>query len=146
MNDDDLRQLTTGGVRDGSYDGADRGLAGAPLEPDAGPWGGIELADAAADQSVVRLWGDVDAGLREQASDVMARVVLRSGPVVVDASEVSFLDSTGLAFVLQLVKAGEEDGRDVVLQDPPDHMTDLVSMVGMADRVPVRRTVPADAG
>ncbi len=122
-----------------------RGLAGAPLEPQAHPWGGIELVDSDADASVVRLWGDVDASLRDQASDVMSQVVLGTGPVVIGAAELGFLDSTGLAFVLQLVKAGEEEGRDVVLEDPPEHMTDLVEMVGMSDRVPVRRSGPADA-
>ncbi len=123
-------------------------LAGAPFEPDDGrPWGGIELVHGGRpDASEIRLWGDVDASLRDQASDVMARVVLRTGPVVIGAADVDFLDSTGLAFVLQLVKAGEEEGREVVLLDPPQHMTDLVSMVGMTDRVAVRRTVPADAG
>lgn len=121
-------------------------LGGAPLEADDGrPWGGIELDRSRPDASVVRLWGDVDASLRDQASDVMAQVVLRTGPVVIGAAEVGFLDSTGLAFVLQLVKAGEEEGRDVVLEDPPEHVTDLVAMVGMADRVPVRRSAPVEA-
>ncbi|WP_199422536.1 STAS domain-containing protein [Actinotalea solisilvae] len=121
------------------------GLGGAPLEIGDGPWGGIELDGSRPDASVVRLWGDVDASLRDQASDVMAQVVLRSGPVVIGAADVGFLDSTGLAFVLQLVKAGEEEGRAVVLEDPPAHLTDLVAMVGMTDRVPVRRSAPVEA-
>lgn len=144
MIDTGERAAPTGGVPTPAP-----GLAGAPLDAmlAAGthPWGGIELVDSSADASVVRLWGDVDASLRDQASDVMSQVVLGSGPVVIGAAELAFLDSTGLAFVLQLVKAGEEEGRDVVLEDPPAHVTDLVEMVGMSDRVPVRRSGPADA-
>lgn len=105
----------------------------------AAPWGGIGLA-MVGDISRVVLTGDVDAALREQASAVMADVVLRDGPVVVDTSNVDFLDSTGLAFVLQLVRVGEEDGRDVVLEDPPGHVTDLIDVVGMRDRITVRRS------
>ena len=112
------------------------------LNDPTAPWGGIDLA-MVGDTSRVVLSGDVDAALRDQASAVMADVVLRDGPVVVDTSNVHFLDSTGLAFVLQLVRVGEEDGRDVVLQDPPMHVTDLIDVVGMRARSTVRRT-PAD--
>lgn len=112
------------------------------LNDPAAHWGGIDLA-LVGDTSRVVLTGDVDAALREQASAVMADVVLRDGPVVVDTSNVDFLDSTGLAFVLQLVRVGEEDGRDVVLQDPPGHVTDLIDVVGMRDRITVRRSPAA---
>lgn len=118
-------------------------LAGSPLEPLGDRrWGGIELA-ANGPESRIRLWGDVDATLREQAGLVMAEVVLRSGAVVVDASEVGFIDSTGLAFVLQLVRVGEEEGLEVVLQDPPPHVMDLVHLIGMGERIAVRRTTSA---
>ncbi|WP_188037461.1 STAS domain-containing protein [Actinotalea sp. JY-7885] len=114
----------------------------APAAP--GSWGGIELGTAPDGTSVVHLWGDVDAGLREEASVVMAQVVLRAGPVVVDAADVTFLDSTGLAFVLQLVRAGEEEGRTVVVLDPPDGVSDLIELAGMTDLIPVRRTTAPD--
>ncbi|HWS57297.1 MAG TPA: STAS domain-containing protein [Actinotalea sp.] len=100
---------------------------------------GLEAVDLDGG-TLVRMWGDVDAGLRGQASAVMARALQHGGPVVIDASEVEFLDSSGLAFILQLLKAGEEEGRPVVLRDPPTLVLDMIDLLGMTGQVPLRFT------
>ena len=85
--------------------------------------------------SVVELWGEVDTTLRADASRAMVEVVGRGGPVVVDASRVSFIDSAGVAFILQLHRLGEEGGQRVVLRDPAPLVVDLLEMIGMGDRI-----------
>lgn len=93
----------------------------------------IEVADG----TVVRMRGSIDESLRAQASAVMAHALGRSGPVVVDAGQVEFLDSSGLAFILQLVRAGREDGRAVVLRDPPDLLLEMLDLLGLTGDVPL---------
>ena len=93
----------------------------------------IELADG----TLVRMRGSIDESLRAQASAVMAHALGRPGPVVVDAGQVEFLDSSGLAFILQLVRAGREDARAVVLRDPPDLLLEMLELLGLIGDVPV---------
>jgi anti-anti-sigma factor len=89
------------------------------------------------DGTLVSMWGSVDESLRGQASAVMAHALGRPGAVVVDASHLEFLDSSGLAFILQLLRAGEEDGRRVVLRDPPTLLVEMLDVLGLDDAVPL---------
>ncbi len=83
------------------------------------------------DSSLVTLVGDIDGGLRDQASLVMTEVLARGVPVVVDLSAVTFIDSSGLAFVLQLHRLGIEDpSLTCTLRNPPALVLDLLEMIG----------------
>ncbi|MEG3616564.1 STAS domain-containing protein [Isoptericola haloaureus] len=80
--------------------------------------GGIVLNEA-PEASVVTLWGEIDIALRDEASAALAGAFQRDLPVVVDASEVTFLDSAGIAFLVQLCRIGQDEGLSVTLHDPP---------------------------
>ncbi|NTW42132.1 MAG: STAS domain-containing protein [Cellulomonadaceae bacterium] len=97
---------------------------------------GLDAVDD-GDGTLVRMWGDVDASLRNQASAVMAKALQHDGQVVVDASGVEFIDSTGLAFILQLLRAADEDGRRVVLRDPPALILEMFDLLGIGGQVPL---------
>ncbi|PJI94833.1 STAS domain-containing protein [Luteimicrobium subarcticum] len=96
----------------------------------------IEASESATGLRV-RLSGEIDASLRPQASAVVSQVLARHDGIVVDASAVTFVDSSGMGFVLQLFGIGEQEGRDVVLLDPPTVVLDLLELVGVRDRVAV---------
>lgn len=82
--------------------------------------------------SLVTLVGDIDGGLRDQASAVMTQVLARGLPVVVDLSRVTFIDSSGLAFVLQLHRLGVEDpAMTCTLRNPPALVLELLEMIGV---------------
>ena len=83
------------------------------------------------DATLVVLRGEIDAGLRSAASDCMVGVIAAGGPVVVDTTEVSFIDSSGMAFLLQLHRVVSDAGRHVVLRDPSGIVTDLLALVGL---------------
>jgi anti-anti-sigma factor len=91
--------------------------------------GGIEIVDA--DRSVVRLWGDVDALLRDQASAALVRLLERGGPYVIDVGDVTFIDSSGLAFILQLHRVAGDENTHVVLRDPPTLVLDMLDLIGV---------------
>ena len=92
--------------------------------------GGIEILDD-PDRSVVRLWGDVDALLRDQASAALVQLLERGGPYVVDVADVTFIDSAGLAFILQLHRVAGDEGTHVVLRDPPTLVMDMLDLLGI---------------
>ncbi|WP_125775571.1 STAS domain-containing protein [Antribacter gilvus] len=89
--------------------------------------------------SVITLWGDVDALLREPASEAMASLAARPAPapVIVDARDVTFIDSSGVAFILQVFVLGEETGSPVLLREPSAAVMEVLEMVGISERLPV---------
>lgn len=117
-----------------------------PVNPDEAPHphGTIEVA-AEGEGSLVTLRGEVDATLRAAASASMIEIVGRGGPVVIDARGVTFIDSSGLAFVLQLHRLSEESGQRCALRDPPALVLELLELIGMDGRIALEFT-PGDAG
>ncbi|BDZ43273.1 hypothetical protein GCM10025865_25720 [Paraoerskovia sediminicola] len=93
---------------------------------------GIELLDLGQVRRV-RLWGEVDGALRLQASQVLASLVTRHEPVEIDASEVTFMDSTGIAFMLQISSLGRDEEFPVTLLAAPAVVTDVLAMIGASD-------------
>ncbi len=80
---------------------------------------------------LVRLWGEIDASLRNAASQCMVTVVGSDGALTIDTSGVTFIDSSGLAFLLQLQGVATDAGRPVVLRDPSGVVLDLLALVGL---------------
>jgi anti-sigma B factor antagonist len=87
---------------------------------------GVEVVDGS---TVVRLVGEIDADLRTQASDCLGLALVHGLPVVVDATEATFVDSAGVAFVLQLYMAAREAGIPVTLHDPHRALREVLAVV-----------------
>ncbi|WP_029253631.1 STAS domain-containing protein [Paraoerskovia marina] len=94
------------------------------------PGGGIVLREREG-ESVVELWGEIDISLRAEAGEVMSDAVERGLPVVLDTRKVAFMDSTGIAFLVQFVTLGRERGFSVALPDPPAAVVDVLEIVGV---------------
>ncbi|MDT0166311.1 STAS domain-containing protein [Actinotalea sp. AC32] len=105
------------------------------------PADGIDVVDE-GHRLLVRLRGEIDAGLREQASHAMVECMQRDLPVVADLAAVTFIDSSGLAFLLQLHKVGLEEGRPLVLRDPQPNVLELLDMIGMGGLMAVESSAP----
>ena len=91
--------------------------------------GGIDLVRG-ADASVVELWGEIDAALRTEAGQALAGALERDLPVVVDATRVNFIDSAGVAFLVQLCTLGRDEGLAVSLRNPPAVVAEVLHLVG----------------
>jgi anti-sigma B factor antagonist len=91
--------------------------------------------EAGADVTVVYLQGEIDAALRGQASASMAQALAADRPVVVDASAATFIDSSGIAFVMQLHHAAGESGTDVSLRDPHRVLREVLEIIGYSDQL-----------
>jgi anti-anti-sigma factor len=105
------------------------------VDDDRHALGGIEVADDDA-TALVRLWGDVDASLRDQASAAMVELLRRGGPYVVDVAELTFIDSSGIAFILQLHRLATDEGSTAVLRDPTGLVTDMLELIGLSGTIP----------
>lgn len=86
----------------------------------------VEVVDGS---TVVGLVGEIDANLRTQASDGMGLALLHGLPIVVDAERATFVDSSGIAFVLQLYMAAREAGIPMTLRDPHGVLRDVLVAV-----------------
>jgi anti-anti-sigma factor len=96
----------------------------------AGPVGGITVVER-PDRTVARLWGEIDEALREQASTALVRALDRELPVLIETSEVQFIDSTGIAFLIQFCRIGREEGLEVTLASPPPIVSNVLTMLGL---------------
>lgn len=96
--------------------------------------------------TLITLRGDIDAALRDQASAAMVFLMTQDQPVILDTGGVTFIDSSGLAFLVQVYKVCEESSISLVLLDPPENLLDLLGMLGMEDRFTIERTETEGAG
>ncbi len=94
--------------------------------------------------TVVRLVGEIDVALREQASRSMITALTSDGAIIIDASAVTFIDSSGIAFVLQLLHAAREAGIDVTLRDPDRAVSSVLEIVGAASLLPQAAVLAGD--
>jgi anti-anti-sigma factor len=80
----------------------------------------------------LRMWGDIDDALRAQASVAMRTVAACDCSVDIDVSDVSFIDSAGIAFIAQIHSVVSDHGQRVVLLDPSPAMIEMLDLVGIA--------------
>lgn len=92
--------------------------------------GGISM-DVLENESQVVLWGEIDGALRTEASGVLASALQRELPVVIDLEAVTFMDSTGIAFLVQFCTIGADEGISVVVRKPPQLVRDVIEMLGI---------------
>lgn len=106
--------------------------------------GGIDVTTSKG-CTLVRLWGEVDGALRTDASTSMAQALVADRPIMIDAAGLTFIDSSGLAFLLQLHLAAAETGLRVTLRDPERQVIDRLALIGMDQEFELENTVPAEA-
>ncbi|MFD1506282.1 STAS domain-containing protein [Georgenia yuyongxinii] len=90
----------------------------------------IEIS-ASATTAVVRIAGDLDLAERVQFPEVTARVSgLRRQLLVLDMCQVTFLDSTGAAFLMALAEAAAKRGGTAVLRGVSDRDLFVLEICG----------------
>ncbi|WP_344250407.1 STAS domain-containing protein [Isoptericola hypogeus] len=92
--------------------------------------GGIALVER-PDVSVVDMWGEIDIALRNEAGAALARAFERDLPVVVDTARVTFIDSAGVAFLVQLCRIGRDEGLRVTIHDAPAPVREVLHMLDL---------------
>ena len=88
--------------------------------------------------AVVVASGEIDLYTAPGLRRALAVAVTLSGHVVVDVTDVDFMDSTGLAVVLRARGHGRRPA--VSLVHPPPMLRKVLHLTGLSDVVPVYRT------
>ncbi|PJI93771.1 STAS domain-containing protein [Luteimicrobium subarcticum] len=93
----------------------------------------IEIATSPATTTLV-IAGDLDLAERDQFPEIAARVVgLRRQLLVIDMCKVTFMDSTGAAFLISLADSGRKRGGATVLRGASDRDLFVLEVCGALD-------------
>ncbi|SDR77921.1 STAS domain-containing protein [Paraoerskovia marina] len=93
----------------------------------------IEIATSPATTTLV-ITGDLDLVERDQFPEIAARVVgLRRQLLVIDMCRVTFMDSTGAAFLISLADSGRKRGGATVLRGCDDRDLFVLEVCGALD-------------
>ena len=107
----------------------------------------IEISMSAATTTLV-LSGDLDLGERGQFPEITARVTgLRRQLLVIDMCGVTFMDSTGAAFLISLADASRKRGGATVLRGCDERELFVLEVCGALDlfRIDSDHTCPPEA-
>jgi anti-sigma B factor antagonist len=80
-------------------------------------------------QREVRIEGELDLAVAEQLREIIARS--NDELLVIDLGACEFIDSTGIAVILQASKAAAEDGRRVVAHSPSAQVLRVLTVTGL---------------
>ena len=94
----------------------------------------------------LRLRGEIDVALRDQAGRALATALTRGAPVRVDLGEVTFIDSAGVAFLVQCHRACTQAELDCVLVDVPDQAMKVLEMLGLTSVLTIERSAESVRG
>lgn len=84
----------------------------------------------------IRLTGDIDGTLRDGASRALGRALTGGRPVVVDLSGVTFIDTAGVAFLIQCARACAQCRLTCELRDPPPTLVRTLRALGLEHLLP----------
>ena len=94
----------------------------------------VDTVDA-AQLLVVR--GEVDLATVEAMRGKLTAALEHADKVVLDLREVTFMDTQGLAVVIEAQQSAADSGTRFVIVRAPEHVHRLFEMIGLADRLTV---------
>jgi anti-sigma B factor antagonist len=93
---------------------------------------------------VVRVAGEIDLGTASQLSDYALAAIQDEGPaVVLDLSQVSFMDSTGLKVLIAVQRRAELAGGNLRLAAVPRPVMRVLTITGLDRTFAIYDTVEA---
>lgn len=99
----------------------------------------IEIATSPTTTTLV-ITGDLDLAERDQFPEIASRVVgLRRQLLVIDMCRVTFMDSTGAAFLISLADSGRKRGGATVLRGADERDLFVLEVCGALDMFRVDR-------
>jgi anti-sigma B factor antagonist len=88
-------------------------------------------------KEIVAVTGDVDLATVDVMRAQLTGALQRGDKVVLDLREVSFMDTQGLAAVIEAERASTESGTGFVVVRAPATVHRLFEMIGLTDRLTV---------
>jgi anti-anti-sigma factor len=85
---------------------------------------------ARAGEAIVRLRGDIDLGIAARLSNYLGDLA-RGRSVVIDLRGVRFIDSSGMAVLMQARNTAIANGRDITLRNPGPSVANTLAVAGL---------------
>jgi anti-anti-sigma factor len=98
---------------------------------------GIQLSVQPVGEGVVLVRGELDIRTCDHLEQALGELAGRGGRLVLDLSELTFCDSTGLAGLVRLHKRAAAAGGAVVLRSPVSRVRHLLTLTGLIRLFPV---------
>jgi anti-sigma B factor antagonist len=98
---------------------------------------GIQFSVRPVGDGVVKISGELDLRTRDQLVHTAGEQADRGGRLVLDLSELTFCDSTGLAGLVRLHKRADAAGGTLVLRAPTARVRHLLSLTGLTRLFPI---------
>jgi anti-anti-sigma factor len=114
-----------------------------PFNPDFA----IAVAPSAPGQGTgIEVRGELDSGTCEELLETVRRVLADAAPkLTLDLREMTFIDSAGTRALIIVERLADEQGIALVVNPPPEHVTELLRTAGMAQRVELHSQSPPGA-
>ncbi len=88
------------------------------------------------ERSLVAVFGEIDLAVRQEAGSLCQALSRRALPVVVDAGEVTFVDSAGMSILVRIARDAEAGGYPIVLEHAPWMLKELLTITGVDRLLP----------
>jgi anti-sigma B factor antagonist len=113
-----------------------------PTPPDTGPREpapfAVEVSPLGDREIQVAVTGELDLVSASQLEDVLKRELLADNDVLLDLSDMDFIDSTGLHAIVEAVRTAKSVGRKIKLSaELPAHARRLMEIVGLLPFIPI---------
>jgi anti-anti-sigma factor len=95
-----------------------------------------------ADSTVINLRGDID----RSAQDGLLHAYIEAagtGPVILNFTDVDYINSTGIAVIVGLLARARSDGRPLKAFGLSDHYREIFQITRLADFMPIFDDQPA---
>ncbi len=86
---------------------------------------------------IVVVHGEIDLATADAVRANLRKAFERSGSVVLDLREVGFMDTQGLAVVIEAQQTSAADGSQFAITRAPEHVHRLFDMIGLTSRLTV---------
>lgn len=95
--------------------------------------------------TTIKLAGELDGATSAELVERFERIAAdpQSGHVIVDLAEVSFIDSAGMRAIIAIERATAERELTLTILPPPDEVTELLRVAGVAEHLPLAPALDA---
>jgi anti-sigma B factor antagonist len=93
------------------------------ITSEPGPSGAVRL----------RVSGAVDLASRDELFDSGSRVLSEAAGLLLNLSEVRFMDSTGIGALIDLAREADDHGKTFAIEEPSQRVLRILTLTGLQD-------------
>lgn len=98
------------------------------------------------DETVIEVAGEIDIVAQDRLRALTLEARARGHRLVIDLSETTFMDSTGLRVLLEAWRSQAEAGSEMVLRAPSPAVRTLLEITGVRDVLPIEGATDTASG